>query len=309
MPALPSRSSRRAPLPGGGRGTAALPGGSWARLPGGMLYEPPPAALFTGSGELSAIAAPVATAAFSGTGLLASVAAPAPSAGFAGEGEFIVPQNDAETLFSGAGVLSVSAVPVASAAFTGGGLLAATASPALTAGFTGSAALSASAVASATAGFTGAGTLTAPASSFKPSGMILGTASTTRIGTSYAQVPGTWVADTTTYPGSTMSGNELVVQTGGTGLTVQASVFLQNRSTFASSSVWLQLRVNNNTTPLATSADPTSMNQNTTGTATLQVTGVTLAAGDVVRIEARADATNRSTAEVNANTFVRIIQP
>ncbi|MEV6219814.1 hypothetical protein [Nocardia sp. NPDC051833] len=256
------------------------------------------------TGELAAAAAPVTYAAFSASGGLSGLQAPAPAAVFSATGEMVIPTSAAVAPLTAEGHLAATAVPTALAQFSASTDLTVTNYPAATAPFTGAGTLSAPLVASSTAPFSGAGTLGATASSFKSSGMNKSGSYT--MTTSYAEVP-TWTADTGTYPGSSLSGNGLVVQVAGTGnLSAQIAVQLPGNS--QTQNVDIQF-YKNGTTLLGTApASPVACTVNTTTNVLGTLTGVTLAQGDVITI--RTKKTNSFSATVVAtNTWVRILAP
>ncbi len=285
------------------------------------IQAPAPAAVFAGTGtyaiptdrldadaaatgELQAAAAPVTYAAFSATGVLAGDQAPATAAVFSATGEMVIPTSAAVAPLSAEGQLSATAIPTALAQFTASADLAVTNYPASAATFTAAGALATPLVASSTAPFTGAGTLGATASSFKSSGMTKSGSYT--MTTSYAEVP-TWTADTGTYPGSSLSGNGLVVQVAGTGnLSAQIAVQLPGNS--QTQNVDIQF-YKNGTTLLGTApASPVACPVNATTNVLGTLTGITLAQGDVITIRTRK--TNSFSATVVAtNTWVRILAP
>ncbi|MBF6538195.1 hypothetical protein IU418_13375 [Nocardia farcinica] len=300
---LPAHSRRRAALPGRSNSSGALPAGTWTRLPKGVLYEPPPIVPFNAEGVLTVSAVPHTVAAFGGEATLQALAAAVAGAGFTAEGTFVVPTNEADALFEAVGALSASAVPHAVAQFTAAGILAALGVASASAGFTAVAALGASVTPTATAGFSGAGTLSAVASIFNPSSM---TKSGTFSGLTNGFVPVTgWVADTTNYPGSSVSGSDLVVQSTGTGKTVSASVVWTASGAFARN---VTMRLKNQTTgAILATGDPVSVPGNGSATATVTATGVSVTAGDLIRLEADGgNTTSRPTAQTNTNSYVRV---
>ncbi len=300
---LPDRTRKRAALPGTATSSGVLPGGTRVRLPIALLYKPPPIVPFSGEGVLSAVAVPHAVAAFGGEAVLQALSAAAVTAGFTAEGTLVVPTNEADARFDAVGALSASAVPHAVAQFTAAGILGALGVASASAGFTAVAALGASVTPTATAGFSGAGTLSAVASIFNPSSM---TKSGTFSGLTSGFVPVTgWVADTTSYPGSSVSGSDLVVQSTGTGKTVSASVVWTASGAFARN---VTMRLKNQTTgAILATGDPVSVPGNGSATATVTATGVSVTAGDLIRLEADGgNTTSRPTAQTNTSSYVRI---
>ncbi|WP_280333107.1 hypothetical protein [Nocardia wallacei] len=304
MPPLPTRSSAKAALPERGRSTSGLPTGTRSQLPDRFWYEPPPAALFGATGTLEAVGAPCATATFTASGVLDAVGAGAAGAEFSAVGVLAVPFNSADAEFSGVGALSAVAVPAATAAFSGAGLLAAVGAPALTAQFSGAGAMTAPAVPTATAALSGAGALTATATVFAPSSMTKD-GTFTQSSTSYTKVTG-WAADTTGYPGSTVSSDELVIQSSSTGITIAASVVW----TGSSFTRQITMRLLQNGTVIATGSAASIPVSPGTGTATVTATNVTVTAGDVIRLEAIRDfGTGNPTATTNSASYVRATKP
>lgn len=108
---------------------------------------------------------------------------------------------------------------------------------------------------------------------YLPSGMKLTSSYAAGPNNSYQQITG-WVADTTTYPGSTVSSDALVLQSGGsTTLTGSASwsAALSGRG---------QLQIERNGTVVVTGTAATA---GTTGTATATV-NITATVGDVITL-------------------------
>ncbi|AHH16603.1 hypothetical protein NONO_c18030 [Nocardia nova SH22a] len=136
---------------------------------------------------------------------------------------------------------------------------------------------------------------------FLPSGMTK--ASTQSItaaqSTSYQQVVG-WTADTANYPGSTTSGDALVAQSAHPGAKVSASVRMSSGITSTTT-----LRLKQNGTIIATG---TASASSASRVATLDATGVAVAQGDLITVEAVQSAFTSHTVEV-ADTWVRILAP
>lgn len=137
-------------------------------------------------------------------------------------------------------------------------------------------------------------------STFLPSGMNKNGSFT--LATSYSTVTA-WTADTTNYPGSTVSSDGLVVQGGKSGASVNASLQVSN-SNPAAVNATLRLILNGNTgSPLATGS---AVSVPAFGSATVTVsTTATLSNADVVTVQALAAAGGLSTT-TNANSFVHI---
>lgn len=146
------------------------------------------------------------------------------------------------------------------------------------------------------------GTSEATLVSFSPSGMNKsGTFTPT---TAFTKVTG-WTADTTNYPGSTVSSDALPVQGGGT-VTVSMSARILNASASQTRTAQIRL-VKNGTTVLATSATlnvPAS-----DGTYTLSAPGVTVANGDLITAEMLCSSFGQITLVAHADSWVRITQP
>lgn len=182
-----------------------------------------------------------------------------------------------------AGAGTLTAVPGAGVNVSGnsvGELSASTACPA-SAGASGSSDATVSARAAATAGSSGSGSLSADArSSFVPSSM-------TKAGT-WASMDATWrtitgwSADTAAYPGSTVSGEGLVVQKSKADATLAASVVFKALP-INGPTVTLQLLVNNVSTVVGT---PTVVPANSTATVTVSAVR-NITAGDVVIVQAK----------------------
>ncbi|MBF6358221.1 hypothetical protein IU449_27365 [Nocardia higoensis] len=272
------------------------------RLPSALFRTPPPVAAWTAEGILTAVGAPMAVAAFTADGLLEALGAAAGLAGFTAEGVLMEVQNEGIAEFVGAGTLAAPAVAVATAAFTAAGSLTAGLVAPATAAFTGSGVLAASGYPTAVAGFTGVGSLAAAGVTFAPSSMTKDGAYVAPNG--FGQVTG-WVADTTNYPGSTISGSDLVVQSTGTGKTVSASVVWTANSTF-SRPVTMRLR-NQTTGVILATGSQVSVPGSGTATATVTATGVSVTAGDLIRLEADGgNNTSKPSALTNTASYVRV---
>lgn len=138
-------------------------------------------------------------------------------------------------------------------------------------------------------------------SAFLPSGMTKN-GTFTLSATSYTQVTG-WLADTTNYPGSSVSSDDLVVQSAGTGKTISATILWSNSSGFTRT-VQLQLKLNGSIIATGTA---TSVPNGGSATVTVSATGQTVAAGDLVRLEAQRDfGTGNPTAGTNTSSYVRV---
>ncbi|MFD6400838.1 hypothetical protein [Nocardia sp. NPDC060249] len=174
------------------------------------------------TGTLGATAVPSTLAQFTAIAALSGVQAAAPTAAFTAVGELLIPTSQAIGLLEGEGQLAATAVPTALAQFTATAGLSSTTYGTAAAPFTAAGALAASVVASSTAPFSGAGTVAAAATAFTESGMNK-SGTTQAITNAMAQITG-FTADTTGYPGSTISGSALVVNGSGTGKTLTARV-------------------------------------------------------------------------------------
>jgi hypothetical protein len=299
--ALPSISRTRSSLPDGGGTSAPLPRGTRTVLPPGSLYEPPPLAHFSTVGTLSAVAIPCATAAFTGSGGLAAVAAPVAVADFTAEGTFSVPTNDTNADFTGAGTLTATAIPCALAQFTGEGTVSTGVVATATAAFSGSGALTGPAVPAATAGFTGAGTLSAAAAVFAESGM--NKSGTTQQITNAMAVITTWTADTTGYPGSTTSGNALVVNGAGTSKTLSARVAWAPGS---GNNHTVSVQIKKNGTLVGTAGTPVTVSPSLVSVTTNVVSG------DLITVEVLdtgpwANSGFKATVSTGTGTYVRCL--
>ncbi|WP_280265326.1 hypothetical protein [Nocardia wallacei] len=152
---------------------------------------------------------------------------------------------------------------------------------------------------------TGTGSVPAPEFvSFAPSSMTKNGAFSLS-STSYVKVTG-WAADTTGYPGSTVTSDELVIQAAATGVTIAASV-IWTGSSFART---VTMRLLQNGAVIATGTAASIPVSPGTGTATVAATNVTVAAGDVIRLEALKDfGTGNPTANTNTASYVRATKP
>ncbi|TDP29744.1 hypothetical protein [Nocardia ignorata] len=257
----------------------------------------------TATGLFEATAAPVTLAQFTAEGLLEGIQVAAPAAAFTAEGEMVIPTSAAIAPLSTEGHLEATAAPVTLAQFTATADLLGATYGSTAAQFSAAGSAAAPLVASTTAPFTSTGTLGAAAVTFQPSGMNKSAGTT--IGTSYAVVPN-WTAETATYPGSTLSGHGLVVIGSTANGRVEVSLVVANGSFSQVATVTLRFHLNGNATPFHTSAG-TNVPANGSATVTTFVTGVTLAGGDVITVQAI------STAATNARTinsgWLRITQP
>lgn len=254
------------------------------------------------AGELQAAAAPVTYAAFSASGALSGIQAAAPTADFTATGEMVIPTSAAIAPLTGEGSLGATAVPTALAQFSASTSMTVTNYPAASASFTGAGSLAAPLVASTTAPFTGAGTLSAVAVTFTPSGM--NKSGTYNPGTTYAEVPG-WTADTATYPGSSLSGNGLIVQGNISNGTISGQLSCQVPSNSTTHSVDMQF-YKNGTTLLGTTT-PVSCPAGVTTVVTGSLTNVNLVAGDIITV--RTKKSNAFGLTVTTASWVRLLPP
>ena len=136
--------------------------------------------------------------------------------------------------------------------------------------------------------------------SFLPSGMTKNGSFT--LATSYSTVT-SWTADTTNYPGSTVSSDGLVVQGGKSGASVNASLVVSN-SNPAGVNATLRLILNGNTgSPLATGS---AVSVPAFGSTTVTVSATAnLSNADVVTVQALAGAGGLTTT-TNASSFMHI---
>jgi hypothetical protein len=138
----------------------------------------------------------------------------------------------------------------------------------------------------------------AAASGFVPSGM--NKSGNYTVTTSYADVPG-WVADTTGYPGSTLSGNGVVAQRSKTGATISSSATVSS-SSFSTHPCTLRLMVNG---VVATTGTAITIPANSTGTAVTVSGTANVNQNDVVTLQAVTDIASVITITATA-TYVRI---
>ncbi|MFE3572554.1 hypothetical protein ACFXON_24410 [Bacillus subtilis] len=227
---------------------------------------------------MSAVAVPQAVAIFTGSGLLAALGAAVATAAFTGDGTLIVPTNKGAGVFAGAGSLSATAVAVATAPFTGAGTLSAQGIASATAAFSGAGTLVAAGTPSAAALFTGVGTLSATATTFKPSGMTKN-GNYNPVPTSYTTVPA-WTANTTTYPGSTVSSDGVVAQGSKSGATLTTRLSITNTA-FGTNTITVKLLVNG-----VTKVTGTAQTIGSTATQNVDLTGTAdVANGDIVTVQ------------------------
>ncbi|WP_043654304.1 hypothetical protein [Nocardia thailandica] len=248
-------------------------------------------------GALAAAAAPVTTAQFSAAGLLSAIQAAAPTAQFTGEGTLLIPTNQGVAPFAGTGDLSAAAVPTALAQFSATGLLTGIQKPAAGAPFTAAGSLTGAVVARTTAPFSATGTLAAAAQTFMPSGMTKnGTATTS---TTYTVVP-SWTADTTGYPGSTVSGNALVVNGSKTGATI--TVQLTWTAGAGGNDIRVRIMKNGVQVGAESGSDTTSPTNHSVTT--------DVVTGDLITVERKGfgtwDGTYAATIQAGATTYVRV---
>lgn len=138
-------------------------------------------------------------------------------------------------------------------------------------------------------------------SAFLPAGMTKN-GTFTLSATAYTQVTG-WLADTTNYPGSTLSGDDLVAQAAGTGKTISASVLWSNSSGFTRTAQ-MQLKLNGS---IIATGPAVSVPNGGSATATVSATNQTVAQGDLIRLEAQKDfGTGNPTAGTNTSSYVRV---
>jgi hypothetical protein len=126
-----------------------------------------------------------------------------------------------------------------------------------------------------------------------------GTQSTGSSQNVFTQITG-WTADTTNYPGSTVSSNALVVQSTATGRTVASSVAWT--AGFSGNSI--EIRVKQNGTVIGTGSTSTS------SPSTVTVTGVSVTSGDTITVEVEDTSTGGSfgqpgTITSGTTTYVR----
>lgn len=129
-----------------------------------------------------------------------------------------------------------------------------------------------------------------------------------RPGTSYTQVAGGWAPDTTGYPGSSVATDDLIMQTSGTNVTIDTSVVWTNHA-FSARTVTMRLVNATTSAVLATMPAALSIGVSSTATATLTATGVTVTAGDHIRLEALSSNINSVSAQTNSASYVRAYLP
>lgn len=133
------------------------------------------------------------------------------------------------------------------------------------------------------------------AASFAPSGMNKN-GSTFTLATSYTQVTG-WTADTTNYPGSSVTSDALNVQGSTSNATVSATC---PWSSSLSCTVTLRLFKNGSQIVQGSGSSGTS------GTATASVGGISLAPGDTITLQAVSTQGSFTSIASGSGTFVRI---
>lgn len=137
--------------------------------------------------------------------------------------------------------------------------------------------------------------------SFAPSGMNKN--GTYNIQTAYATVTG-WTADTTGYPGSTLSGDGLVTQVGKAGATVAASLRVSNTNA-GGVNCTLRLILNGLTASPLVTGSPVAVPGFGAATVTVSIPSTTLASGDVLTVQALAGFSGMSTT-THADSWVHI---
>ncbi|MEV0031450.1 hypothetical protein [Nocardia sp. NPDC050793] len=279
-----------------GSGALSATAGFAARLAGSgtLTAVASHPARFGGSGQLSAaVTAHVQAApAFTGSGTLTAPTRIALPAALAGSGELsavVIGGYPAAAAFAGSGALAAVIVPKAqaAAALTGSGEL-----TAQLATFTAAAAL------------TGSGTLSATAQAgFQPSGMNKN-GNSAQLSTSYTEVT-SWTADTTGYPGSTVSSNALVANGSKAAAIVSASVIVAN-SQFGT--VWCRLALYRNGVLLHEGSE-TTVPAAGTATVTVNVTSpvtTSITSGDLITLQARAQMVSSITVQGGTSSWVHI---
>lgn len=131
--------------------------------------------------------------------------------------------------------------------------------------------------------------------SFAPSGMNKN-GSTFTLASSYTQVTG-WTADTTGYPGSTVTSDALAVQGSTSNATVAATC-----PWTSSLSCTVTLRLFKNGSQIVQG----SGSSGTAGTATASVGGITLTTGDTITVQAISTQGSFTSIASGSGTFVRI---
>ncbi len=130
--------------------------------------------------------------------------------------------------------------------------------------------------------------------SFLPSGMTKN--GTFTIPASYTKIL-SWTADTTNYPGSTVSSDGLVVQGANSSATITANI-----PWTASLSMTVTVRIKVNNVVVATGSGATG----TSGTSTALATGQTVATGDNITVEVVSTQANFGSVSSGTNTYVRV---
>lgn len=137
---------------------------------------------------------------------------------------------------------------------------------------------------------------------FAPSGMTK-SGSNFGLSTSYATVT-TWTADTTGYPGSSVSGNGLVVQNNQAGAKVACSV-VGTAASAGGGTITARLKVG--ATVVVTGSPVSIPGFGGTNTIALDAT-VDVAAGDIVTLEALASSGASASIVTGASSWVRVTQ-
>lgn len=136
------------------------------------------------------------------------------------------------------------------------------------------------------------------AQAFLPSGMNKN--GTYDIPNSYTTVP-TWTADTTGYPGSTVSSNGVLAQGGKSSATIAASCAVTNTSGIGTTGT-LRLLVNGS---VSVTGSPVSISGLGSGTLTVSGTA-TVASGDIVTVQATSADNTVLRITSGATSYVRI---
>ncbi|WP_280357057.1 hypothetical protein [Nocardia otitidiscaviarum] len=265
------------------------------------MHIPPPGGHvdITATGVLTMAATPGATVGFTADAALTASGIAGAATEFTSSGVLQFPTAGAVTDLTADGTLTVDAVPVVDAPMSSIGALTFTAAPHATVAFTGNGQFTMPAGAGATAPFTGSGTVAAAASSFAPSGMTK-SGSNYNIPSSATEVP-TWTADTSGYPGSTLSGNGLVANGSKTGASLSSSCSITNTQAI-SVTVTLYLWVNGALVATGAGANIAAFGS---GTATVSHT-MNIGSGDVVTLRASASVANYCRINTGASSYVRI---
>jgi hypothetical protein len=129
---------------------------------------------------------------------------------------------------------------------------------------------------------------------FLPSGMTKNGAFT--IPGSYTRIT-SWTADTTNYPGSTVSSDGLVVQGANSSATITANIPWTGSLTMT-----VTVRIKVGATVVATGTGVTG----TSGTSTAVATGQTVATGDNVTVEIISNQANFGSVTTGTSTYVRV---